>query len=138
MSASMIATMQAKEITGMTSTSTQRNGCKNAVTQSVEIIIQIFDVWMVFEARGIGVEPTANVLNSRPCYLCEVVVEAVDKLFLVNTEPSGHSFPSLTEPAEAIYLVQREIALRICHLHHKECPRYIWAFNNFSGLKILV
>ena len=89
MSASMIATIQAKEITGMTSTPAQGNGYKNGVAQLVEIIIQIFDVWMVLEARGIGVEPTANMLNSRPCYLCEMVVEAVDKLLLVNTEPSG-------------------------------------------------
>ena len=37
------------------------------MAQPVEIIIQIFDVWMVLEARGIGVEPAVDVLNSRPC-----------------------------------------------------------------------
>jgi hypothetical protein len=62
----MVATIQAKEIASVTSTSTQGNRCKNAMAQSVETIIQIFDVWMVLEARRIGVEPAANTLEFVP------------------------------------------------------------------------
>ena len=81
----------------MTSTSTQGNGCKNAVAQLVETIIQIFDVWMVLEAHGIGVEPATNMLDSCPCKPSKVVVEAIDKLLLVNTDAGGHPFPTLTQ-----------------------------------------
>ena len=67
MNTSMVATIQAKEIASVTSTSTQGNGCKNAVAQPVERVIQIFDARMVLEARGIGVEPAANMLDSCLC-----------------------------------------------------------------------
>lgn len=92
---------------------------------------------MVLEARGIGVEPATNMLNSCPCQPCKVVVEAVNKLLLVNTEPSGHPFPTLTQLLQACHLVQGEIAVRVCHLCHEKCPRNIWTFNDFGGIKIL-
>lgn len=53
MNAPMVATVQAMEITGVTSTSTKGNGCRNGMAQSVKINFQIFDVWMVLEAWGI-------------------------------------------------------------------------------------
>jgi hypothetical protein len=66
-----------------------------------------------------------------------VVVEAVNELLLVNTEPSGHSFPTLTQLLQASHLVQRKIAIRICHICHEKCSRNIWTFNDFGGIKIL-
>lgn len=137
MNTSMVATIEAKEVAGVTSTSTQGNGCKNAVAQSVEAITRFFDVWMVLEAQGIGVEPATNIFNSCPCQPCKVVVERVNKLLLVNAEPSGHPFPTPTQLLQASHLVQREIAVRVYHLCHEKRPRNIGTFNDFGGIKVL-